>query len=45
MATISRFLDVPAKASGPVQKWKDWYFWTFDFDSYGKRAKYYLECS
>ena len=37
--------DVAAKASGPVQKWKDWYFWTLDFDSYDKEGKYYLECA
>ena len=37
-------LDLNAKASGPVQKWKDWYFWTLDFDSFGTEGKYYLEC-
>jgi Glycosyl hydrolase family 9/Cellulase N-terminal ig-like domain len=37
--------DVAAKASGPVQKWKDWHFWTLDFDSYDKEGKYYLECA
>jgi len=37
--------DVVAKASGPVQKWKDWYFWTLDFDSFEKDGKYYLECA
>jgi Cellulase N-terminal ig-like domain len=36
--------DVAAKASGPVQKWKDWFFWTLNFDSYDKEGKYYLEC-
>jgi len=36
--------DVPAKTSGPVQKWKDWYFWTLDFDAFGNEGKYYLEC-
>ena len=38
-------IDLPAKSSGPVQKWKDWYFWTLDFDSYDKEGKYYLECA
>jgi Glycosyl hydrolase family 9 len=27
-----------------VQKWKDWYFWTIDFDSFSTEGKYYLEC-
>jgi len=38
-------MDVSAKASGPVQKWKDWYFWTLDFDAFAKEGKYYLECA
>ena len=37
-------LAVPAKESGRVQKWKDWYFWTIDFDSFSTEGKYYLEC-
>jgi Glycosyl hydrolase family 9 len=27
-----------------VQEWKDWYFWTIDFDSFSTEGKYYLEC-
>lgn len=38
-------LSVPAKAVGPVEKWRDWYFWTLDFDSFATEGKYYLECS
>ena len=38
-------LSVPAKASGAVQKWRDWYFWTLDFDSFASEGKYYLQCS
>jgi len=38
-------LSIPAKAAGPVQKWRDWYFWTLDFDSFTTEGKYYLECA
>ncbi len=38
-------LTVSAKESGPVQKWKDWHFWTIDFDSFSAEGKYYLECN
>jgi hypothetical protein len=31
--------------SGPVKKWKDWIFWTIDFDSLKKEGTYYVECS
>ena len=37
--------SVAAKAAGPVQKWRDWYFWTLDFDSFTTEGKYYLECA
>jgi hypothetical protein len=37
-------LNVAPKPSGPVQKWRDWYFWTLDFDSFGSEGKFYLEC-
>jgi hypothetical protein len=43
--TDKRAVSVPAKAVGPVQKWRDWYFWTLDFDSFSTEGKYYLECS
>jgi hypothetical protein len=36
---------ISPKAGGPVQKWRDWYFWTLDFDSFSKEGKYYLECA
>jgi len=36
---------ITPKASGPVQKWRDWYFWTLDFDSFATEGKYYLECT
>ena len=44
-ASDQQVLSVPAKAAGPVQKWRDWYFWTLDFDSFATEGKYYLECS
>ena len=26
-------LTVPAQHTGPVKKWREWHFWTVDFDS------------
>src|SRR5579864_4029698 len=40
-----RVASVPVKAAGPVEKWRDWYFWTLDFDSFTTEGKYYLQCS
>ena len=37
------FVGVPDK-KGPVYRWKDWYFWTIDFDKINKRGTYYIEC-
>jgi hypothetical protein len=31
--------------TGAVPKWKDWYFWTIDFDGVTKEGSYYLECT
>jgi Glycosyl hydrolase family 9/Cellulase N-terminal ig-like domain len=36
---------VPAQAAGPVKKWRDWYFWTADFDNVTTEGTYYLECA
>jgi Cellulase N-terminal ig-like domain len=44
-ATGQPVLSIEPKSAGPVQKWKDWYFWTLDFDSFAKEGKYYLECN
>jgi hypothetical protein len=44
-ATNRSVLTVAAEATGPVQKWKDWNFWTLDFDSFSTEGKYYLECA
>ena len=37
-------LPLPAKSAGPVEKWRDWFFWTLDFDSFTTEGKYYLQC-
>src|SRR5579863_3650019 len=38
-------LSLPVKSSGPVDKWRDWYFRTLDFDSFTTEGKYYLQCT
>ncbi|MBV8053534.1 MAG: glycoside hydrolase family 9 protein [Acidobacteriaceae bacterium] len=38
-------MTVPAQAVGPVKKWRDWYFWTADFDSFQTEGEYYLDCA
>lgn len=30
---------------GPVHKWKNWHFWSFDFSNIQKEGKYYIESS
>jgi hypothetical protein len=37
-------LTIVPKATGAVHKWRDWHFWTLDFDSFATEGKYYLEC-
>lgn len=37
-------LKLEAQAKGPVQKWRNWHFWTLDFDSFATEGKYYIEC-
>src|SRR6201993_2727424 len=44
-ATDRDVLSLDAKAAGPVQKWRDWHFWTLDFDSFTTEGKYYVKCS
>ncbi|HXX00217.1 MAG TPA: glycoside hydrolase family 9 protein, partial [Candidatus Acidoferrales bacterium] len=44
-ASDQQVLSVPAKAAGPVEKWRDWYFWMLDFDSFSTEGQYYLECA
>ena len=38
-------LPITPKAAGPVERWRDWYFWTVDFDSFATEGTYYLECT
>lgn len=38
-------LTIPAKFAGPVKKWRDWYFWTVDFDAFTTEGQYYLDCN
>ena len=36
-------LEGKVKKEGAVNKWKNWYFWTFDFSSVEKEGTYYIE--
>ncbi len=40
-----KVLDIPAQHVGPVKKWRDWDFWTIDFDSFSTEGSYYLVCT
>jgi len=31
--------------AGPVKKWRDWHFWTLDFDSFDAEGEYFIECA
>ena len=37
--------SITPKAAGSVERWRDWYFWTVDFDSFATEGTYYLECA
>jgi len=39
------FRVIPARAEGAVRKWRDWYFWAGDFDSFTTEGQYYLDCA
>jgi hypothetical protein len=43
-ATGQSALPITPRSAGPVQKWRDWYFLTLDFDDFSTEGKYYLEC-
>ena len=45
LASDEAFLVVPARAEGAVAKWRDWYFWSGDFDSLTAEGQYYLDCA
>ena len=38
-------VTVDAKAAGSVKKWRDWDFWTVDFDSVTTEGQFYFECA
>ena len=38
-------LAITPKATGRVKKWRDWYFWTLDFDAFATQGTYSLECT
>ena len=38
-------VKIVPKETGAVEKWRDWHFWTLDFDSFAIDGKYYLECT
>jgi hypothetical protein len=40
-----KVIDIPAQHAGPVQKWRDWDFYTLDFDSFSTEGSYYLFCN
>ncbi len=37
-----RILSTEVKKSGPVQQWKNWFFWTVDFSSVSQEGQYVL---
>ena len=41
----SAVLSIPAYHGGPVKKWRDWDFWSIDFDSFTTEGSYYLVCT
>src|SRR5947209_11586185 len=43
-ATDRTIRAITPSAAGPVNKWKDWYFWTLDFDDVRTEGKYYIQC-
>ena len=43
-ATDRVVLTISPKKRGSVQKWRDWNFWTLDFDAMTTEGKYHLEC-
>lgn len=38
-------LTIEPRATGRVANWRDWNFWTLDFDSFVSEGKYYVECA
>jgi hypothetical protein len=44
-ATDQSIVTLTPQSAGPVKKWRDWTFWTIDFDSFEREGKFYLDCS
>src|SRR5579863_9944514 len=42
-ATGKSVLSGKAVMAGPVDHWKDWYFWTVDFSPIKKEGKYWVQ--
>jgi hypothetical protein len=43
--TGSNVLSGSVIKAGPVDQWKDWYFWTIDFSSISNQGTYLLACA
>jgi Glycosyl hydrolase family 9/Cellulase N-terminal ig-like domain len=43
-STGKKVLSGDAVKTGPVDHWKDWYFWTADFSSLKSPGTYFVEC-
>ncbi len=44
-ATGKNVLSNSVTQIGPVDQWKDWFFWTVDFDALNTEGTYVLECT
>jgi glycosyl hydrolase family 9/cellulase-like Ig domain-containing protein len=42
--TDRQVFSAAAHNAGPVRKWREWNFWTFDFDQVRTDGRYYLQC-
>lgn len=42
--TGKQVFTAPLTKVGPVDKWKDWIFWTADFSPLHKEGSYFIEC-
>ncbi len=44
-ATGEKLLTGVPRHAGPVEKWKDWDFWTIDWSPVGREGTYVIECA
>jgi hypothetical protein len=44
-ADHGQVLEITPVSAGAVKKWRDWYFWTLDFDAFTTEGEFYLECT